>query len=93
LDRADPGADVEAAIARGDFSFVGVVGYVHSYPGADGLARAVVEGRCSERVVPYASEIIGSSVVARLNDVARDYARRYNRRLIERVGVEHLCSG
>jgi hypothetical protein len=84
LAKLDPQREARAAIARGDLRFIAVCGYV-CVPVGVPLDRALrtrdslAVRSDSLRIVLGTSDGIANEDVARLNDVAAQYASRYNR--------------
>jgi hypothetical protein len=79
-----PVAEAQHAIRRHDFRLVGVCGY---YCGPVGLFRS--DSLCflsDVRYIAGTSDAVSTESEARLNRVAADYARRYNRVLIAFLG-------
>jgi hypothetical protein len=83
---ADPIADADRAVKRGDLRLVGVQGRGIDVPGADSILGPVAVLRCATRPVPFTSDAITSDVIRRLNGVASSYARSYNVHLLNRAG-------
>jgi hypothetical protein len=84
LSRLDPVREARAAIARGEIHFLAVCGYACMPAGVpldsirssnDSLALQAD----SLRAIPGTSDAVFNDDVARLNEVAAEYVKRYNR--------------
>lgn len=84
LQSADVGADVAAAVFRGDFRFVGVMGYALAVPAVPDYHEKYA-ARHDVRVIENTSDAIESPEHEQLQQVARDYAERYNKLLLSRL--------
>jgi hypothetical protein len=82
LDRADPQRDVSVAIARGDMRFIGVYGVASEVPG---VSDARLRSRYRVRFLAGTSDVRPTAESRRLNTLAREYARRYNQLLLQRL--------
>jgi hypothetical protein len=80
--------DADTALARGDAGLLGVFGYSREAPGAP-EGTAYKAGGCKVRMIEGTSDD-GSRA---LNDRAREYARRYNLRIISRGGCSIMGGG
>ncbi len=80
LAHADPQRDLAAALARGDTRFIGIYGFSREVPGA-GSPSAPLVLRHGVRYVRDSSD----TGEPRLNRLARRYAERYNRLLLEHL--------
>lgn len=85
---SDAEDDADAALARGDASLLGVFGYSREVPGIPEWT-AHEAGTCKVRMIEGTSD----DGPRALNDRARDYARRYNLRIISRDGCEPMSVG
>ncbi len=90
LQLADAAQDADAAVARRDYRLVAVALFVPVIPAGEPVPERYVKGLCSHRAIPFTSDS-GGEAVWRLNAYAEEYARRYNERLLERMGVETVC--
>jgi len=84
LAKLDPESEARRAIARGDLRFIGVCGYVCVPVGipldsATGSRDSLATSTDSLHLIDGTSDNIANDDVARLNEVAARYARRYNR--------------
>lgn len=85
---SSPANDLEDAIRRNDFRFIGVYGFSTEVPGvpdyweryASSYGLSVIQGTSD---TPYGEE------GARLNQQARQYALEYNSLLLEHLGREN----
>jgi hypothetical protein len=89
LARLDPEREAGAAIARGDLRFIAVCGYVCIPIGVpfDSVSHSpdsLAVRTDSLRAIYGTSDGISNQDVARLNEVAADYGRRYNRIILDR---------
>ena len=82
LEGADPAQDIERAIKKGDLRFIGVMGYSLIVPGVEDYHERY-EKNNGVRIIEGASDFILSDDVQRLNELATDYAERYNKLLLE----------
>ena len=91
LEAADPVTDADSAVARRDFRFISVDGWAYV---ADSAVRDSVARSCRVYNIPYTAHVFRSEddVRARLTNVARQYSRRYNQRLVERLPLSRLCA-
>lgn len=79
--------DADSALARGDASLLGVFGYAREVPaGPEGAAYG--PGRCKVRMIEGTSD----DGPRDLNDRAREYARRYNGRIIRRADCANVTN-
>ena len=89
LSKLDAEAEARAAIARGDLRFIAVCGFACLPPGVPmDSARSSRDSLAlrgdSLLTIAGTSDAVVNQDVARLNDVAAAYARRYNRLIWER---------
>jgi hypothetical protein len=80
--RADAQRDLFAALARGDKRFVGVYGVASEVPG---VTDSRLVRRFGVRFIDGTSDVRATPESRRLNILARDYARRYNKLLLRHV--------
>jgi len=83
LESADPAADVNRAIAAGDLRFVGVIGVALIVPGAPDWVHVTPQGHV--RYIPNTSDAFESEEHARLQQIAYNYAEKYNRILLTKM--------
>jgi hypothetical protein len=84
LQAADVSAEVAAAVSKGDFRFVGVMGLALAVPGVPDYQDKYA-AKYGVRVIEHTSDAIESSEHAQLQEVARTYAERYNKLLLTRI--------
>jgi hypothetical protein len=94
LAKLNPEREARAAIARGDLRFIAVCGYVCVPVGIplDNALRtrdSLALGSDSLRSIDGTSDDIANEDVARLNEVAAQYADRYNRLIWEQRLKSH----
>lgn len=77
--------DAEAALSRGDTRLLGLFGYAREVPGAP-EGTAYTSGRCQVRMIEGTSD----DGPRELNARAREYARRYNERIISKADCVRL---
>lgn len=82
LEAADPVRDVEQAIREGDLRFIGMMGYALIVPGVDDYGQRIWDTN-GVRVIKGTSDFIANDDVARLNELAYEYAKRYNMLLLD----------
>ena len=85
LSRLDPAREVERAIARGDWRFVGVAGYAVVAPGVAFADPRYPKDLREIRVIEGTSDFVIGQAGERLNKVAAEYAEQYNRLLLKRL--------
>lgn len=90
LEHADPSADADQAVARGDYRLVALSGHGPVIPAPQTVQDRFMEGLCDYRVIPFTCDA-GGELTWRLNGVAYNYAKEYNVRLVDRAGVETVC--
>ena len=78
-------ADADTAMARGDASLLGVFGYATEVPAAP-EGTVYNPGRCKVRMIEGTSD----EGPRELNGRAREYARRYNARILSRADCVSL---
>jgi hypothetical protein len=81
LDSADAQRDLSSALGRGDRRFIGIYGFTRLVPGVD----VSLASRYGVRYLRGTSDALESREHARLNSLARNYAERYNKLLLERL--------
>jgi hypothetical protein len=84
LEAADPAADVEAALARGDHRVYAIQGELLEAPGVTGDWRALPKGAYVV-TVPGTNAAAGSKYQLRFQMLARAYAAKYNPLLLSRL--------
>jgi hypothetical protein len=84
LYHADPQRDLAAALARGDQRFVGLHGYADSVPGFDSPYEDLPK-RYGVRYLRGTSDAMTSEEDHRLNDLADQYAKKYNALLLQHL--------
>jgi hypothetical protein len=82
LESADIAAEVEAALAKGDRRFIGVMGVGFMVSGVPDYSKKYA--RADVRVLPNTSDAIDGPEHLRLQEAARRYAEQYNKLLLER---------
>jgi hypothetical protein len=85
LSRLNAAQELKAAIANGDWRFLGVVGYVAVAPGVDFTDPEYPRDPRDMRIIEGTSDSQVGEAGARFNMVASAYAERYNRLLLERL--------
>ena len=83
LESADVAADVDAALARGDKRFIGVIGVGQVAPGVRNDHKNHAD--YGVRVIENTSDVIESDDHFRLQEAALRYAKEYNQLLLERL--------
>lgn len=87
LYKADPGKDAKQAIAKGDFRLVAVYGYTLIIPGLNGdLSK--YEKLYGIRVIEGTSDVMQNEEHGKLNALASEYAKKYNRIILEQKKLE-----
>ena len=81
LDSADPERDVAAAMNHGDKRFLGTYGFT---PDAPGIDKATTD-HYGIRFIDGTGCVTYGSEHGRLDNLANDYARRYNVILLRRL--------
>lgn len=84
LQSADVSAEVAAAVSKGNFRFVGVMGFALTVPGVPDYETKYAT-QYGLRVIEHTSDAIESPEHAQLQRVAHDYAERYNKLLLSRI--------
>jgi hypothetical protein len=84
LQNADPIADCEAAVRKGDFRFLAMRGYSTYIPGMENDTNLATRPEAF-RVIEGTGDVIYGHEHARLQGCARDYARRYNCEMRKRL--------
>ena len=77
-------AEVDAAVSTGDLRFVGVMGIGLIVPGVPDYHEKYA-AKYGVRVIENTSDAIESKEHGRLQEVAYEYAEKYNRRLIAKL--------
>jgi hypothetical protein len=85
LSRLDAAAELKIAIARDDWRFLGVVGYVAVAPGIDFTDPLYPESPTQLRIIEGTSDSQVGEAGKRFNIVAGAYAERYNRLLLAQL--------
>jgi hypothetical protein len=85
LSRLDAASELRAAIASGDYRFLGIVGYVVVAPGVDFNDPLYPKHPEDMRIIEGTSDSQVGEAGKRFNTVAGAYAERYNRLLLERL--------
>ncbi len=86
LEHSDPASDADRAIARGDLRLAAVHLFRTHVPVLDSvLGIADVYSCVLHRVGPYTSDVT-DAFQEQYNSAALNYARVYNRRILERAG-------
>ena len=80
---ADPDRDVAEAIRRGDFRFIGVMGYAVTLPGVEDYGEQYQS--YGVRIIEGTSDVIANDAVRLLNEQAYRYAERYNKLLMKHL--------
>jgi hypothetical protein len=84
IEFADPVIDAQTAISNRDFHFVGVFGIGLSVPGV----TYDLQKRYGAKGIPGTSDCIVSSEQLRLQALAVDYAKAYNRSVLDALPKE-----
>ena len=84
LDKANPIADADNAIAHGDHRLRGVYGLTLSIPGTDPNLKIELERRYGVNPIEGTSDNRINQEHARLIELAHNYASTYNRRIISK---------
>lgn len=84
MKKANVNAEVTAALARGDSRFVGVMGYSLVVPGVTNFPTMTDDFK-RVRIIPNTSDVILNRAHEHLQEVASDYATRYNLELMRRL--------
>ena len=85
LSRLDAAKELKAAIASGDWRFLGVVGYVVVAPGVDFTDPEYPRDPRDMRIIEGTSDMQLGEAGTRFNTLASAYAERYNRLLLDRL--------
>ena len=85
LSRLDAATELQASIARDDWRFLGVLGYVLVAPGVEFDDPLYPKSPADVRVIEGTSDMMVGEAGKRFNMVAGAYAERYNRLLLERL--------
>jgi hypothetical protein len=91
LGRLEPARELAAALARGDWRFIGVAGYVVVASGVGLRDPCYPRQLDAIRVVEGTSDTPVGPAGARLQRVATAYAERYNGLLLERLRRSGRC--
>ena len=78
---ADPVADADRAVSAGDTRLLGLAGFALEVPGASERDRR----RLGVREIQGTSDFFDSVEHRQLQEIARGYAERYNRRVLQRA--------
>jgi hypothetical protein len=84
LEKADPNKDVEEAILRNDWRFVGVMGYTTEVPGVEHFSKQYRK-EYGVRVIEGTTDNVTSPDLAHLNEIAHSYALKYNKLLLKKI--------
>jgi outer membrane lipoprotein LolB len=86
LNLANPTADLEANLSKGDRRFIGINGYTCTTPGANNEEYSLVHSaQYGLRCLAGTSDNIESEHHKVLIEEATDYARKYNTELLRRI--------
>jgi hypothetical protein len=85
LGRLDAAAELKIAMAKSDWRFIGVTGYVVVAPGVEFTDPLYPKNPADMHVIEGTSDFAVGDAGMRLNQVAGAYAERYNRLLLERL--------
>jgi len=86
---ADPKADLDAALARGDYRFLALKGIGPMVPAVDDYDIDMVEKRYGLRYIENTSDKPSDDQERQLSVVAWGYAEKYNSLLRKKVRMEH----
>lgn len=89
LKHADPKADLDAALAKGDFRFVALHGIGPMVPAVEDYDVEVVEKRYGIRYIENTTDKPQDEQEKELNTTAWGYAEKYNSLLRKTVRLEH----
>jgi len=78
LDKADPIEDAKKALVAGDAHLLAVNGYTEIIPGVEQSKTLEYKSRYGVQAIKGTSDAFVSSEHNRLNNVASEYARKYN---------------
>lgn len=82
IERSNPETDLNCAIRKKDFRFIGIMGYSLIIPGVKDYYRKYEKSN-GIRVIEGTSDVISSKKVEYLNKIASSYAKEYNKLLIK----------
>ena len=82
--RLDPARELAHALERGDRRFIGLQGYSQIAPGLD-HRHPLYPKQGTMRIVEGTSDSVWAPEVKRLNEIAAEYATRYNRMLVQEL--------
>ena len=85
LGRLDAATELKLAIAKDDWRFLGVTGYVVVAPGVDFSDPLYPKNPADMRIIEGTSDSPVGDAGMRFDQVAGVYAERYNRLLLDRV--------
>jgi hypothetical protein len=83
LEHANVRHDVDDALRRGEKRPMGVMGIVLVVPGIDSTTLRSMSGGI--RVIPHTGDSMSSAEEMRFQDIAYDYAEKYNRILVTKM--------
>ena len=86
LESRNPIADADAAIRRGSPQFLGVYGFALTSPGLSADPYCLRDSGLLS-MLPDTGDVLRCEEHARLQEVARDYARAYNARLLAKKAI------
>lgn len=81
IEGANPARDLQAAVARKDFRFVGIWGYTVEVPGLNENDKRIQEQ--GVRMIEGTSDALTNELAAKFQEKARSYAERYNHLLLD----------
>lgn len=81
---ADPNADLQVAIKKGDLRFLAIRGYTVIVPGVEDY-KSKYASKYSYRILEGTSDVVNGPEDLRLQSVAQRYAEKYNRLLLKHI--------
>jgi hypothetical protein len=81
---ADPNADLQAAIKKGDLRFLAIKGYTLTVPGVEDY-KSKYANKYSYRILEGTSDVVNGPEDLRFQSIAQRYAEKYNRLLLKHI--------
>ena len=90
LKSADPEVDVQVAMRKGDYRFVGLMGYALEVPGINQREfQEKYRDQYGVKTIEGTSDYLETPEIGELWLLGRRYAERYNRLLLEEIEVDN----
>jgi hypothetical protein len=85
VEKADPVAEAKKAVDRREFTLLGVDGYTWTIPGIDESKKFELRKKYGLKIIEGTSDVVQGDEHARLQELATEYAKKYNLHLLDHI--------